>query len=93
MKIKFTERSKKDLNDIWLYTFENWSKNQANIYFNGIVNRINRLNDKNIVNTNSNYKSYKYFIHKSHIVFYKKTKTNIVIIRILHKSMDIESRL
>jgi len=39
-------------------------------------------------------KGYRASIVKSHIIFYKKFKRNIVeIIRVLHQKMDIENRI
>ena len=39
-------------------------------------------------------KSYKYSKVKSHLIFFKKDKTNeIEVVRVLHERMDIENRL
>lgn len=97
MKYVISVEATKDLEKIWLYTFENWSIEQADRYFNLIIDEI-----ENISNDPSSGKDCKdiregYFRCrvKSHFIFYKiNKKLKVVeIIRILHQQMDIESRL
>ena len=40
MNYKITEAAYRDLDDIWFYTFEKWSEDQANIYFESIIQEI-----------------------------------------------------
>lgn len=37
---EISELAKQDLEDIWLYTFEKWSANQANKYYEQIIEAI-----------------------------------------------------
>jgi toxin ParE1/3/4 len=81
-----------DLNDIWIYTFHKWSKEQADRYYSLIIGEIefisdNYLTGKSAEKTRKNYRSTKI---KSHLIFYRKVENQTVeIVRILHQRMDI----
>ncbi len=85
-----------DLNSIWVYTFNKWSKEQADRYYDLIIKEfeyiaINFLAGQPAQQTRKNYRVIKV---KSHLIFYKKLENQVVeIVRILHEKMDIESRL
>ena len=91
-----SEKALEDLNNIWIYTAENWSVEQANRYYNLIVDEIeyvseNLENAKDFKNVRKNYKFSKV---KSHLVFYKKTEnTEMEVVRILHEKMDVKNRI
>lgn len=97
MLYKISLEAEKDLEKIWLYTFETWSLELADHYFSLIMNEIEYLaqNPKSGINFNKIRKGYFQSQIKSHLIFYKLNfKTNeLEIIRILHQRMDIESRL
>ena len=38
VKFYLTKKAVEDLNDIWNYTVENWSENQAEIYYSLLIN-------------------------------------------------------
>lgn len=97
MKYVISVEATKDLENIWLYTFENWSQEQADRYFNLIIDEI-----ENITKDPSSGKDYSelregYFRSqvKSHFIFYRinTKKKEIEVIRILHQQMDIKSQL
>tara|TARA_R110002051_G_C8387441_1_gene446178 strand:+ start:205 stop:507 length:303 start_codon:yes stop_codon:yes gene_type:complete len=85
-----------DLNDIWVYTFHKWSKEQADRYYDLIIGEIefiadNYLIGKSVELTRKNYRVTKI---KSHLIFYRKAENEIVeIVRILNQRMDIKKRL
>jgi toxin ParE1/3/4 len=84
-----------DLEEIWRYTVEKWSVEQADRYYNLIFDEINYI----CKNTNAGRsmehvrKGYHVSKVKSHLVFYRVVNDTIEIIRILHERMDIENRL
>ncbi len=91
-----SEKALEDINNIWIYTRENWSEEQADRYYNAIVDEIEYivLNFEMARDFGSIRKSYKYSKVKSHLIFFKKDKNNeIEIVRVLHERMDIENRL
>ncbi len=97
MKYIVSHLASQDIENIWLYTFENWSKEQADRYFNLIIDEIEYIS----INPDSGddysqvRKGYFRSRIKSHFIFYRinKKKKIVEIIRVLHQRMDIESRL
>jgi len=95
-KYRMSKQAIADLNDIWLYTLNKWSKEQADRYYNLIINEIefaadNFMAGKSLEPTRKNYRVTKV---KSHLIFYKKAQDDIIeIVRILHQRMDIKKRL
>jgi len=85
----------RDLDKIWLFTFENWSKTQANKYFNEIVKVIEQICSHPQMGKSISYIKPNHRIKniKSHIIIYKIEKDLIQVDRILHKKMDIEAQL
>ena len=85
-----------DLTDIWEYTVETWSENQADKYYETIKLACldisqNPAIGKEYPEISKNLKGYK--INK-HIVFYQLISTEEVeIIRILHERMDLKNQL
>lgn len=91
-----SEKALEDLNNIWICTAENWSVDQANRYYNLIVDEIEYVSDNfETANDFGNVrKNYKYSKVKSHLMFYKKTENTVMeVVRILHERMDIRNRI
>jgi toxin ParE1/3/4 len=86
----------RDLENIWLYTRENWSVMQADRYYNLIIDEIKYVS-KNFESGRSMEHiklGYRVTKVKSHLIFYRKLDEEIVeIVRVLHQNMDIENRL
>ena len=91
-----SEEALKDIDNIWLYTAENWSLEQADRYYNLILDEIEYISDNFEAGRDIGRirKGYRFSKIKSHLILYKKSKGGeIEIIRILHERMDIENRL
>ena len=91
-----SEKALEDINKIWVFTAENWSVEQANRYYNLIIDEIEYIaqNFEMASDFGSIRKSYRFSKVKSHLLFFKKNKLNeIEVIRVLHEKMDIENRL
>jgi len=97
MKYLISKEAGQDIQNIWLYTVEKWSIEQADRYFNLIMDEIEYLanNPKSGKDYGNVRKGYFRSQIKSHFIFYKINRKNneIEIIRILHQRMDIETRL
>ena len=89
------EEALSDLEEIWLYTFETWSLEQADRYYELIIKEIYFLSKKpkSGKNLNSLREGYYSTKVKSHFIFYKFSLTELEIIRVLYESMDIPNRL
>lgn len=97
MNYKISKQAEIDLEKIWLYTFEELSIDQADYYFDLIMDEIEYIskNPKTGEDYNEIRKGYFRSRVKSHFIFYKINlkEENIEIIRILHQQMDIESHI
>jgi len=95
-KYRISRQAIVDLDKIWLFTFNKWSKEQADRYYDLIIGEIEFITDnfmtgKSVEQTRKNYRVTKI---KSHLIFYRKVENEIVeIVRILHQGMDIKKRL
>lgn len=91
-----SEKALEDINKIWIYTAENWSVEQADRYYNQILDEVEYIsqNFEMALDFGKVRKAYRFSKVKSHLVFFKKNKYNeIEVIRVLHERMDIENRL
>lgn len=97
MNYKISIEAKNDIEKIWLYTFENWSLEQADRYFDLIIDEIEYI-AKNPASGNDFSDVRNGYLRtriKSHFIFYKvnKKQNEVEIIRVLHQRIDIENRL
>jgi len=97
MHYKISKEAANDLEEIWFYTFKKWSIEQADRYYQLLMDEIECLAKKPTIGKDYSEVRKGYFGTpvKSHFIFYKinKQKENIEIIRILHQRMNIKLRL
>ncbi len=95
-KYRISKQAINDLNDIWVYTFNKWSKEQADRYYDLIIGEIEFIADNYLIGKSAEQtrKNYRVTKIKSHLIFYKKAENKIVeVVRILHQRVDIKKRL
>ena len=95
-KYRISKQAIDDLNDIWVYTFYKWSKEQADRYYGLIIGEIEFIADNYLIGKSAEQtrKDYRVTKIKSHLIFYRKVENEIVeFVRILHQRMDIKKRL
>lgn len=95
-KVKLRQEAIDDLNDIWDYTFEKWSENQADKYYATIKLACNGIGENPDVGKEYDGISKNLLGLKSgkHIIFYQSlSEDKIEVIRILHERMDLKNRL
>ena len=75
-KYRISEQAINDLNDIWIYPFQKWSKDQADRYYNLIIGEIEFIADNFKIGKSAQQtrKNYRYSKIKSHLIFYKKRR-------------------
>ena len=91
-----SEKALDDLNNIWIFTAENWSLEQANRYYNLILDEIEFVaeNLETTKDFGSIRKDYRYSKVKSHLIFFKRIgNTDLEVVRILHERMDVNHRM
>lgn len=95
VKYHFLQRAVDDLADIWTYTLEQWSERQADTYYKLLVEACDdlargRVSGKNYDDITSGLRGLKV---GRHIIFYRAADNDIEILRFLHESMDLSSRM
>ena len=93
---ELTNKAKEDLRKIATYTQNRWGRDQRNLYIKQLDDSFHLLSKNPLAGKECAHikKGYRKFPQGSHIVFYKEgSKGKITIIRILHQSMDIESKI
>ena len=97
MMYKISEKANEDIEEIWLYTAETWSVQQADRYYNMILDEIEYIAEHPLCGRDYSdvRERYRCLKVKSHLIFYKHVANEkfVEIIRILHQKMDIEERL
>ncbi len=85
-----------DLNEIWNYTVEKWSEEQADKYYGMLVDLFEKLAEEPDLGRRYDLirKGLMGMKAGRHVIFYQFRRTGVIeIIRILHEEMDLESRL
>ncbi|MEA1897569.1 MAG: type II toxin-antitoxin system RelE/ParE family toxin [Bacteroidota bacterium] len=93
---RISEKAIDDLENIWTFTLHKWSIEQADRYYNLIINEIEFIAKNFMTGKSMDHikKGYEVSIVKSHLIFYRKSQDNQVeVIRILHQRMDVETRI
>ncbi len=93
---ELTNEAVEDLSNIWNYTFDNWSENQADRYFRMLLDTCQDIaNNPEIGKNYDGIKSDLLGLKASrHIIFYRNSFDKpIEITRILHERMDLKNKL
>ena len=95
-KYKLTNKAVEDLTKIWDYTFDKWSEQQADKYYELLLNSCeNFANNPDLGKKYDDIKNELFGVKiNRHIIFYRKLTNNpIEITRILHERMDLKNRI
>jgi toxin ParE1/3/4 len=95
-KYKLTNKAVDDLTYIWNYTIDKWSDNQADKYYQMLLDNFNDVANNPGIGENYSViiESLLGFRAGRHLIFYRKIDDDeIEIIRILHEQMDLKNRL
>jgi len=90
-----TPRARADLRAIWTYTADRWNSEQADRYV-GLLQGAMRIvaaaprRWRSCDHIRSGYFKY---AAGSHVLFFKRHESGIVVVRVLHQSMDFERHL
>lgn len=93
---KLTNKAVEDLTRIWDYTFEKWSEEQADKYYNMLLENCQYIADNPDLGKNYEGIIQELFGFKAnrHIIFYRRIDDrSIEITRILHERMDLKNRI
>jgi toxin ParE1/3/4 len=93
---KLTNKAVEDLENIWEYTTEEWSEQQADRYYYLLLSRCQEIaNQPELGKKHEGIKNDLLGLKaEKHIIFYRTQKNKpIEITRILHGRMDLKNRL
>jgi toxin ParE1/3/4 len=95
-KYELTNKAVEDLTNIWEFTTDKWSEQQADRYFNLLISSCQDI--ANNPELGRNYEGITTDLFglraEKHIIFYRKrTNKPIEITRILHERMDLKGRI
>jgi toxin ParE1/3/4 len=96
VKYLLTNRAVEDLTNIWNYTFDQWSENQADNYYQMLISNCEEIGaNPKLGKKYDGVKSGLLGLRTNkHIIFYREIADNQVeITRILHGTMDLKNRL
>ena len=91
-----TYKAKADLHAIAIFTQERWGIKQRNLYIKQLDDAFHMIARSPELGKSCNdiMPGYRKFPQGSHIVFYKDgSSSKIDVIRILHKSMDVDTQI
>ena len=95
-KFKLTNKAVEDLSKIWDYTFEVWSENQADTYYEMLIINCQEIADNPHLGQNYDGITQSLFGMKTirHIIFHRTINKNYIeITRILHERKDLKKRI
>jgi toxin ParE1/3/4 len=95
-KFLLSTKAKSDVIKIARYTQLTWGNAQRNDYLKILDNTFQLLTDEPELGLNYDYirEGYSKYPQSSHVIYYKHYKVGqILIVRTLHKSMDVNSAL
>ena len=92
---KFSQAAARDVENILQSSLKDFGYNQTEQYFSSLNKclRLLSLNPTMGKSAEDLESGYYRFPHRSHVIFYQIDNTDIFILRILHKSMDITEHL
>ena len=95
MSYKLAPRARRDLEDIWLYTYKTWSLTQADDYYRELLTALGALSEGTKVGRpiDGIGRGYLSLPAGSHRIIYRKSGQRVMIIRILHRRMQVARHL
>jgi toxin ParE1/3/4 len=95
LTLKRTLATDEDLIGIYRYSLKHFGKHQAETYFEGITTALeiicsNPLISPVIDEIRGSFRIYRY---RQHIIIYQIESHHVLIVRVLHKRMDIKEKL
>ena len=84
-----------DLSEIYTYTYLEFGELRADAYFESLEDSLQRLAENPLlgVNVSSLRRNYYRFVHQRHSVYYRKSRSGILVVRILGPGMSAERNL
>ena len=94
LSLRITLLAKEDLKNIGRYTLKQWGLQQRNSYLSNLNDSFKKLLVMPQIGASCDHirQGYRKLREAEHVIFYRISNDILDVIRILHKSMDIESQ-
>ena len=94
LAVRMSPRAESDLEEIWFYTFRQWSLEQADAYHRRIMKAVEGLaSGCNVWQKSPARAGYWKYPVGRHVVFFRASEGFLDVIRILHEEMDMDTHL
>ncbi|MGR3270495.1 type II toxin-antitoxin system RelE/ParE family toxin [Thalassococcus profundi] len=94
MTFLLTPRAERDLEEIWLYSARTWSVVQAEAYTGEIIDAFERLGSEARQGRRvEGFPSYRQYLVGRHVIYFREVDAGVLVIRVLHQSMDPERHM
>lgn len=92
---RLSAKAAADLDEIYEYTILNFGLTQAQAYLHGLQERFDALAERPTQGRSATQFAPKLrrFEHQSHMIFYLLEEQRVLIVRVLHQSMDVKRHL
>ena len=90
-----TPAARADIEEIWDYTVRHWGEAQAERYTRNIRDACEALGDGTLFGRSAEdiRPGYRKAVTGSHVMFYRVRADTVEIVRILHRSMDVDRHI
>mgnify|MGYP002335975219 CR=1 FL=1 len=92
---RFRPRARADLREIWTYSADRWGEDQADRYIGELRAAVEAIAERPSRGKSRNELSEGLLsvTVRAHLILYRATENDVIIVRILHQSMDIRAHL
>jgi toxin ParE1/3/4 len=94
-RVEFTPKARRDIDDIWDHSFERFGFDKAEAYLREIQRAAGTIGvDPRRGRACDDIRAgYRKFSVGAHVLFFRAHEGNVLIVRVLHQSMDFERHL
>lgn len=93
-RLQFSPSATADIDEIWDYTADRWSEDQADLYIDEIENACSAIASGTKIGRRTDVQIGLHKIRSgSHMIYYRTTEDRMDIIRILHAKQDADRHL
>lgn len=95
LRLRVTPKAESDLIGIWVYTCDEWGMVQADRYLDELEEGMKQLIHHPSLGADYTHvvPGYRRLQVENHAVFYKLVESELLVVRVLHQSMDAPARL
>ena len=95
MRQTLTPRAEADIEEIWLYTLANWDADQADLYVDGLLARLEEMLVNPVVwrGRSDLLPGLMMTTYQRHFIFFYQHNDEVFVLRILHDQMNLIAQL